>query len=98
MRYQQGRARFRQRQAPTIAGNGDETDIARICMRTDLIEQAANADTAPALGAVKATRTIERCLQFITRCYQFVIGEVARIGDSTAGGEPPALRVKRARR
>src|SRR5258708_14039425 len=97
MGRQQGRACFLQRQAPAVARDGDETYIARIGVEGDPVEQVSDMDAVPALGAVKASRTIQRCLQFITRRNKLVIGEVARRGDGTAKREPPGMHINRAR-
>src|SRR6266568_8825013 len=91
---QQRRARFPQRQAPAIARYGDETHVARILMKGNLVEQASNTDTSPALGAIEPTGTIQRCLQGITRRSQFVVGEVAGRSDGAAKREPPGLRIQ----
>src|SRR6266568_703564 len=94
MSRQQCSACFVQRQAPAVARHGDETHITCIRVKSSLVEQTSNSDAPPALRAVKATRTIQRCLQDITRRHQLVIGEVAGCGDSAAKREPPVLHIK----
>ena len=59
MGRQQGCACFLQRQAPAVARDGDETHIARICVEGDPVKQVSDMDAVPALGAVKASRTIQ---------------------------------------
>src|SRR5260370_8984219 len=97
MGCQQRRPCFLQRQAPAVARHRDETHITRTGVERDLVEQAPDTDAPPALRAVKATRTIQRRLQFITRRNKLVVGEVARHGDSAAKREPPGLHIQRAR-
>src|SRR5438067_13693009 len=95
---QQGCARFLQRQAPAVARHGDETHVARILVEGNLVEQASNTDTSPALSTVEPTGTIQRRLQGIARRSQLVVGEVAGRSDGATKREPPGLRIQRTRR
>src|SRR5437588_9509259 len=52
---QQSLTRFLQWQAPSVACHRDETHVARILVKGNLVEQASNTDTSPALGAIKPT-------------------------------------------
>src|SRR2546427_3577702 len=98
MGRQQRSTRFFQWQTPTIARDGDEAHITCISEKGGMVEKASDTDTSPALGAVKATRTIQRRLQFIARRNQLLVGEVAGRDYRATKREPPGLRINWTRR
>src|SRR5579872_7331084 len=92
---EQGGAGFGQWQRPAVAGDGDKADPGGGGVRNGRVEDAANGDATPALGAVEAACAVEGGVQRIACGGDIVEREGKRVSDGAAYGEAPGGRIER---